>query len=334
MEKENLLDEELPRYSELPPDASRPSGSAWGVFGEGDGRGAIGYQLTEQRVLDAAHLVRRGATFSLNLSLDEPSPPILGRRATKHHVTQGPTGLDDFYDDFYPQAGSQWDALAHVRHPQLGFYNGATDIDVIEGRRLGIDEWATDGIAGRFVLIDLERHFRELGQPLDHASRFAVTAADLDAALDRQNTKVAEGSILLLHFGWLGWYLGADAKTKARLGVAGDFDDLSKDAKSFFACPGLAQDESTAEWLWDHRVAAVAADNPALEAQPFSRVTTEGHLHYRLVVLLGIGIGELWKLDDLAADCDRDRVYEGLLTSAPLNMPGGIGSPANAIAIK
>lgn len=330
----NLLDEKLPRYSELPLDRSRPPGSAWGVFGETDGRGAVGYQLTEQRVVDAAHLVKRGVTFSLNLSLSEPSPPILGRRAVKHHVLQGPTGLDDYYDDFFPQSGSQWDALAHVRHPELGFYNGAIDEDVVQGRRLGIDEWARNGIAGRFVLIDLERHFRESGRPLDQGSRVAVTAEDLDLALAQQGTEVAEGSILLLHFGWLRWYLASDAATRRRLGVAGDFDDLSKDAESFFACPGLSQDEETAEWLWNHRVAAVAADNPAVEAQPFSRLTTAGHLHYRLVVLLGIGIGELWNLSDLAADCERDGVYEGLLTSAPLNMPGGIGSPANAIAIK
>ena len=33
------------------------------------------------------------------------------------------------------------------------------------------------------------------------------------------------------------------------------------------------------------------------------------------------------------ADCARDGVHEFLLTSAPLNTPGGIGSTANALAV-
>jgi hypothetical protein len=32
--------------------------------------------------------------------------------------------------------------------------------------------------------------------------------------------------------------------------------------------------------------------------------------------------------------CAVDRVYEMFMVSAPLNAPGGIGSPANAVAIK
>jgi hypothetical protein len=47
-----------------------------------------------------------------------------------------------------------------------------------------------------------------------------------------------------------------------------------------------------------------------------------------------MALGELWWLDDLAADCARDGVYETFFVAAPLNAPGGIGSPANAIAIK
>ena len=45
-------------------------------------------------------------------------------------------------------------------------------------------------------------------------------------------------------------------------------------------------------------------------------------------------IGELWWLDDLADDCAADGVYEFFFTSAPLNVPGGVGSPPNALAIK
>jgi kynurenine formamidase len=57
-------------------------------------------------------------------------------------------------------------------------------------------------------------------------------------------------------------------------------------------------------------------------------------LHRVLIGLLGFAIGELWNLEDLAQDCATDGVYEFLLASAPLNVTGGIGSPANALAIK
>jgi kynurenine formamidase len=98
--------------------------------------------------------------------------------------------------------------------------------------------------------------------------------------------------------------------------------------------PGLAHDESVAEWLWDHQISAVACDNPTLEAQPVEFSTVNGFLHYQLIALLGMAIGELFQLDLLAADCAADGVYEGMFTSAPLNKVGGSGSTANALAIK
>ena len=53
-------------------------------------------------------------------------------------------------------------------------------------------------------------------------------------------------------------------------------------------------------------------------------------LHFRILGLLGIPIGEMWDLEALAEDCASDGVYEFLLTSAPLNLLDGVGSPANA----
>lgn len=101
-----------------------------------------------------------------------------------------------------------------------------------------------------------------------------------------------------------------------------------------FPAPGLYQAEATAAWLWDRRIAAVAADCPALEAMPMDESSEEGYLHYRLIPLLGFAIGELFQLEALAADCANDGVWEGMFTSAPLNKLGGSGSTANALAIK
>ena len=57
-------------------------------------------------------------------------------------------------------------------------------------------------------------------------------------------------------------------------------------------------------------------------------------MHARVLALLGIPLGEFFDLDALAEDCAADGVYDFFFTSAPLGIPGGIGSPPNALAIK
>jgi hypothetical protein len=59
-----------------------------------------------------------------------------------------------------------------------------------------------------------------------------------------------------------------------------------------------------------------------------------GFVHQMLIGQFGMALGELWWLKDLADDCAADGVCEAFFVSAPLNGPGDIGSPANAVAIK
>jgi kynurenine formamidase len=314
-----------PRYRDLPIDPSKPAGSAWGVFGPDDQVGTINL-LTEERVRAAAQLVRAGAVFSLNWDLEKPGPAILSRGNLKHSILKFPEGTDDHYDSFYTQASSQWDALCHIQHPTYGFYNGVTfdDITGVAGSRNGIDNWARRGIAGRFVLADMARYFGKMGQQLRADEPRAVTVDEIDAALAAQRVRLSEGDILLLRFGWIGWYEGTDAATRKRL----------SEPPYYFPNPGLAPEERTAAWVWDHQLAAVVGDNPGLEVYPCDPSTIEGMLHYRLIPLLGVAIGEMFVLDSLAAHCDSDGVYEGLFVAAPLNKVGGSGSPANALALK
>lgn len=44
-------------------------------------------------------------------------------------------------------------------------------------------------------------------------------------------------------------------------------------------------------------------------------------------------IGEMWNLEGLAAECERQQRWTFFLTSSPLNLPGGVASPPNALAI-
>ena len=56
-------------------------------------------------------------------------------------------------------------------------------------------------------------------------------------------------------------------------------------------------------------------------------------LHQYFLSLFGLCIGELWDLKQLGEHCQKMGRYQFLLTSAPLNVPGGVASPPNALAI-
>ena len=56
-------------------------------------------------------------------------------------------------------------------------------------------------------------------------------------------------------------------------------------------------------------------------------------LHQYFLSLFGLNIGELWDLKALGEHCKKIGRYSFLLTSVPLNVPGAIGSPPNALAI-
>ena len=113
--------------------------------------------------------------------------------------------------------------------------------------------------------------------------------------------------------------------------------------------PGLLQSHDTLEWLWDNGFALVAADNYALECwppvatSPFRTAAEQaggpsdahtGLMHRVMIPLLGLAVGELWALDDLAAACARDGRYECLVVAKPINLVGGVGTPANATAVR
>jgi kynurenine formamidase len=315
----------LPAYQDLPAVVGAPPASSWGVFGAADQVGTINL-LTPERVVAAARLVRTGRVFSLNLDLEQPDPPLSGRRGLKHTIGRDAVSTDDSYDDFFPQRSSQWDALSHVGHPKYGFYNGCRPEEITgrPGSRNGIDNWARRGITGRFVLADLARYRASIGKPLDQTEADAIGADELERCLSAQDVVLTGGDVLLIRFGWLSWYASTDEE--GRQYAAGDVTKIGT--------PGLSHDESTARWLWDRHVAAVGTDSPALEVLPVDTSSAETFLHFRLIGLLGIAIGELFDLDALADDCASDGVYEGLFAAAPLNKVGGSGSPANALAIK
>ena len=137
--------------------------------------------------------------------------------------------------------------------------------------------------------------------------------------------------------GWVEWYQRQPSDVRTRLGDVGELK-----------APGFASGEELARTLWNLHIAAIGCDNPGVEVWPPSRLTRaeyeaarEEQLHLHevfthcvLLPLLGLPLGEMWDLEALAADCAADGRYECFFTSAPLNLPAGVASPPNALAIK
>jgi kynurenine formamidase len=319
----------MPSYDRLR--ANTPPGSSWGVFQLDPERGMANFAGPPQ-VLAGAATITRGVTFNLDHALDAFDPPMArARRAPQHELLSSHSqSFDDVLHGFYPQASSQVDGLRHRRASGYGFYNGIPDDQIGVGLpELGVQRWAEKPIVGRGIVIDLEGLLVAEGTPLHHRSGPALDADLLDRALTRQGETVKPGDLVLVHTGWTRWFLDAD-------------NDLRAEVRDARCATGFRQHTSFLEWLWDHQVALFATDTFAVEVlpvdpdSPFRDTAPEdaGMMHQELIAKLGVPLGELWNLTALTADSRTTGQWDCLTVVKPLNMTGGVGSPANATALR
>jgi len=220
----------------------------------------------------------------------------------------------------------QWDGFKHFAHqPSKCFYNGLTSDEINSGKAEadgdnGIDNWVKGGgIAGRGVLLDYVRWREKTGQPaLSPVERYGITLDELEAVASYQGVSFKPADILIIRSGFVKWHDSATSSERQQANVDGTFI-------------GVQATQSAVEWIWNHHFAAVAGDTIAFEAWP---PPLEGKsLHENLLSLMGTPIGELFNLEELSKGCEQENKWTFLLTSAPLNMPGSVASPPNAIAI-
>lgn len=301
-----LLRQTAPAYRDLPELGTLGVRHARDTLPGPDGTLAF----IEPAEIAAAAAKITGTIIPLNLAVDAFSPPLFGRAALQHTIVEaGRNEAEDVLDAFNPQASSQLDGLAHVRAREFGFFDGSTDLESAR-KNLGMQHWAKRGIAGRGVLLDLI-----VPDPFDGS---AISPADLEAAAKKQGVELKPGDILLVRTGWAAAYL------------------RRSNTEGSHHWRGLSAGEEMAEFLWDHRIALIGTDNPAVENSPGSAAI--GSLHRRLLPALGLPMMELLDLERLAAHCARagnsgTGKWDFLFVAVPLYVEGAVSSTANAMGL-
>ena len=294
----------------------------WGKWGADDERGATNY-ITPEAIISAGKLIKSGKVFSLAIPI-ERGGPIFPTRHPPHHFMSS-TGSDPirtaegesavgFTDDYIymPLQGStQWDALPHAMYGGK-FYNGvpASAVTSAGAAKLGIEK-VRDRFVGRGVLVDIVAY---KGGKLELG--YGITRADIESALKKQKTEVRQGDIVLL-----------------RTGAVPQYYEMSAADQSNWPNVQTGITKDVIPWVRDKQIAALAADNLGVEQAPNAN-GKNWNLHGNLLRDLGVFLGEIWWLEELAADCAADGRYEFFLAAPPLYIPGAVGSPLNPMAVK
>jgi kynurenine formamidase len=303
----------------------------WGKWGPDDEIGTLNYTQA-QDIVAAAQLVRQGKVISLALNFDQNGPqggktkyPPLGRINPLHVMLR--TGTDAYSgvldrrgiraaDDLVVmplQSGTQWDGLGHVFY-ENHMWNGydCREVTSFGAQKCGIEK-TKNRLVGRGVFLDVAR---VLGtECLDDG--YAITGDDLDRAATAHGVSVQRGDHVIVRTGQM-----------ERCLAAGSWDGYpGGDAPGFSFW--------TLDWIHDHQIAAIASDTWGCEVRPNeSEPGINQPWHWITIPIMGLTMGEIFYLADLANDCAADGVYEFMFVAPAIPITGAVGSPTNPLAIK
>jgi hypothetical protein len=320
--------------------------------------------LTADKVRQAAKEIQEGLSFCLSLPLDLPGgnvlnprrhPPVLrptvrnNRANFNYQLKQDNANYTDVLSDdaviLHTQYSTQWDGLSHVGQmfdadgdgvPEPVYYNGYRAGEHIVGpqdsadagatglvpakatsvaRALGIENMAATGVQGRGVMIDVHAH---VGR-----ERVSIGYDQLMRFLEADRVEVEKGDMVCIHTGFAEMILEMNGQPNAFL--------LENN------CAVLdGGDKALLNWITDSGLAALIADNYAVEEHPPSRhyagCCAVVPLHEHCLFKLGIHLGELWHLTPLSDWLRAHKRYRFFLTAPPLRLPGAVGSPVTPVA--
>ena len=175
---------------------------------------------------------------------------------------------------------------------------------------------ARTGVQGRAVMIDLHAHFGR--------ERRMVGYEDLMAVLEKDKVTVEQGDFVCLRTGFDQVLLEFDRKP---------------DDSIHHVCAVLdGRDARLQQWVTDCGAVALISDNYAVEGHPARPCEPDADhcaslpLHAHCLFRLGVYLGELWYLSELADWLRAKERNRFLLTAPPLRLPGAVGSPATPVA--
>ncbi|GAB1517415.1 hypothetical protein RhiTH_000463 [Rhizoctonia solani] len=299
----------LPAFKDLPLKPEYPPHAAWGVWGEKDELGTVN-NITPETIAAASKEIKLGMSIPLNWAMDQPTyltypfrSPFYDRKGFhQEHIAKTPRIVNEDIIHFNTQCSSQWDSLRHFGYQaEKVFYNGLKQETLLSDPFIttnGIHNWAKTGIVGRGVLLDFYAYAQRHNLNYDPFSQHGASLDQIKAVQAEQGVEIRGGDILLIRFGFIAQYTTLSDERKREV------------AKVPHTWAGMEQSKEFLEWFWDNRFAALAGDTPAFEM-------------YR----------EMFDLERLAKECAAAQRWSFFFTSAPLNIPGGVASPPNAIAI-
>lgn len=109
---------------------------------------------------------------------------------------------------------------------------------------------------GRAVLIDYASWAEKNNISFSATTRHEISIQDVETIAEEQGVEFKPADILIIRSGWIKWYNGAGDEERV---------DKAKNGHEFI---GLAGNQVSVEWLWNHHFAAVAGDAIAFEAWP------------------------------------------------------------------
>lgn len=316
----------MPLPGDLPELAARVSN--WGRWGDDDQLGC-GNLLTPDAARRGAEQVRSGRRVSLGVDLRADGIQV-GQPARRYNPILTVTSLNE-RDQYAPGiwegtddlvmmstcAGTHIDALCHISYDGQ-MYNGVptSAVTAQEGAtRLGAEQLPQ--IVTRGVLIDLPRLKGVAGLDLVDPG-YAITADDLDAAVDAAGITIEPGDVVCVRTGEMRHYRAGDRQRYA----VGDQ----------FRLPGLSV--HSIEWLHRHDVAGAFVDAYAYEAFPPTMPDWSDCLAVHMIQLRDMGLlqGQNWDFEDLAVACEEEQRWSFLLVAAPEPLVGASSAPVSPVA--
>lgn len=286
---------------------------AWGRWSPAD-RGAWN-RVTADLVREAAAGVRSGIVVPLALPWNtRPGPG--NRKPALHHMTdlgdvgapEPSTHKDFIAADYHGKGITHLDALCHIAY-RGQLYDGRTAHEVVGAAGARFGAVSTLGpLVTRGVLLDLPA---VLGIPWLEPGQ-AVHAKDIVAAEKALDVTIGEGDAVLLRSGHV--------RRREELG-AWDPDTASA-GFHVDAVPLLAE----------RGIALLGGDGDS-DVRPSPVDGVHSPVHALALAAMGVPLLDNLDLEELSAATAEAGRNEFLLVVAPLNVPGGTGSPVNPVAV-